>query len=110
MAARDAAAFATFLADDAVFVNGGRQLRGKAAIVADWRQYFGDGPAPFAWTPETAVAIDASGLGYTEGPVLDPSGATIASVGIRAAGDADGRWRVLFDNGYAVPPCACTQD
>ena len=110
MADRDADAFATFLAEDAVFVNGGQPLRGKAAIVAHWRQYFGDGPAPFAWAPETAVAMDAAGLGYTEGPVLDPSGATIARFHTTWRRDADGRWRVVFDNGYTVPPCACNQD
>ena len=33
MAARDQAAFASFIAEDAVFLNGGRgELRGKAAI------------------------------------------------------------------------------
>ena len=59
MADRDAAAFASFLADDAIFVNGTKPTRGKAAIAADWSRFF-VGPAPFTWRPETVVVLNPS--------------------------------------------------
>ena len=64
MADRDFAAFSALVADDAVFINGGQPLRGKAAILAFWKKFF-DGPAaPFAWRPEI---VEASGaIGYTD--------------------------------------------
>jgi len=57
MADRDIDAFASFLAEDAAFVNGRNPLRGKAAILADWAKYFEGEQAPFAWTPETVVVL-----------------------------------------------------
>ncbi len=77
MADRDHAAFASFLADDAVFVNGTRPIRGKAAIAAEWKRFF-DGPAPFTWAPATVVVLDDGSLAQDKGPVHDPAGKLIA--------------------------------
>lgn len=101
MARRDLTGFARFVSEDAVFVNGGSPLRGKAAIVAHWQRFF-DGPEPpFSWKPEI-VEVGADGtLGYTEGPVSQPSGTVFARF-YTTWQRVDERWQVVFDNGYPV--------
>lgn len=106
MAERDFAAFAAHVADDAVFIGGGRPLRGKAAVLAQWKAYF-DGPvAPFTWQPEIVEVAAGGELGYSEGPVTNADG----KVAVRFASTwrrspATGRWQVVFDNGYSVCNC-----
>lgn len=106
MAARDLAAFASHIADDAVFVNGGRPLRGREAIVEHWKRFFAAPAAPFAWRPELAEVTGNADLGYTEGPVALPDGRVVARFFTTWRRSPDGRWRVAFDNGYDTPPCA----
>lgn len=107
MADRDFAAFAGFIADDAVFVNGGQPLRGKAAILAHWKRFFEPAAAPFSWAPEVAEVVPSAGpLGYTEGPVKSPAGATFARFHSTWQRGANGRWLVVFDNGQRVCDCA----
>lgn len=102
MARRDHAAFGRHIHPEAVFINGGQPLRGRAAILADWQRHYTAPQAPFAWRPEI-VELGADGtLGYTEGPVTSPTGATIARFYSTWLLGADGRWLVVFDNGYAV--------
>ena len=69
MADRDFEAFATFVADDAVFLNGGRPLRGKAAVLAHWQRFFDTADAPFSWTPDLVEALPDGRLAHSEGPV-----------------------------------------
>ena len=109
MADRDAQAFASFIADDAVFVNGGQPLRGKAAVLAFWTQRFfvPGSPAPFAWKPEQAEVLATGQLGYTEGPVLSPDGRITGRFHSTWRFDpATKRWQVVFDNGAAACDCA----
>lgn len=102
MAERDFAAFATFIADDAVFVNGGKPLRGKAEVLAFWKRFF-DGPAaPFSWRPELVEIASGGDLGYSEGPVSSPQGKVFARFYSTWRRDGAGRWHVVFDNGYTV--------
>lgn len=102
MADRDFEAFASHIADDAIFVNGRSPLRGKAAILADWRKYF-DGPAPFSWKPETVVVLDDGSLAQTKGPVFDPAGKPILEFRSTWRREPDGQWKVVFDDGT----CRC---
>jgi ketosteroid isomerase-like protein len=104
MAARDHAAFATYVADEAVFF--GRQaLRGKAAVVAAWKAFF-DGPtAPFSWEPETVEVLDSGTLALSSGPVRDPDGKRVGTFNSIWRREADGHWRVVFDKG--CPECTC---
>lgn len=104
MADRDFAAFASHIADDAIFVNGRNPLRGKAAILADWKKYF-DGPVPFSWKPETVVVLDDGSLGQTKGPVFDPAGKPILEFRSTWRRGADGRWKIIFDDGA----CRCAE-
>ena len=101
MQQRDFAAFAAHIADDAVFINGGKPLRGKPAILEHWQAFFEDAAAPFSWSPEIAE-IGGRDLGYTEGPVLDPAGKVIARFVTTWQLQPDGEWRVVFDNGHDV--------
>jgi len=102
MARRDASAFAEFIAEDAVFVNSGSPLRGKAAIVEHWKRFFVAAAAPFSWRPEIVEVGALGALGYTEGPVMSPSGKVFAKFFTTWQMTSSGKWLVVFDNGYAV--------
>lgn len=105
MADRDHTAFATHVAEDAVFFGSRDVQRGKAAVVAAWKPLF-DGPqAPFSWSPAEVEVLDSGTLAMSSGPVLDPSGkrfGTFTSVWHR---DKDGSWKIVLDKG--CPPCDC---
>ena len=102
----DRGAFATFIADDAVFINGGKPLRGKAAIVAHWQRFYAGPRAPFSWKPEIVEVVESGRLGYSEGPVSDPDGVVVARYASTWRLDAAGQWKVVFDNGTEVCRCA----
>jgi uncharacterized protein (TIGR02246 family) len=105
MADRDFNAFASHVADDAVFINGGQPLRGKEAILAFWKRFFERPQAPFSWKPELAETTLAGDLGYTQGPVAAPDGKVFATFYSTWRREASGRWLIVFDNGY--PACDC---
>jgi uncharacterized protein (TIGR02246 family) len=105
MARRDFAGFLSFIADDAVFLNGGKPLAGKRAIADRWRPFF-DGPAaPFSWKPDLVVVLASATLASSTGPVSNPSGQVFSRFHSTWRLDSDGRWRIVFDNGY--PVCRC---
>jgi len=106
MAERDFTAFAAYVADDAVFIDGGRPLRGKAAVLAQWKTYFEGPVAPFTWRPEIVEVAAAGELGYSEGPVTNADGkVSIRYFSTWRRDPASGRWLVVFDNGYSVCNC-----
>jgi len=102
MARRDAAGFASHIADDAIFMgssDAARVLRGKRAIVEGWKQFF-DGPAaPFSWEPDIVEVLDSGALALTSGPVRDPKGELIGRFNSVWRMESGGRWRVVFDRG-----------
>lgn len=102
MAARDLKAFASFIAEDAVFINGGQPLRGKAAIVQYWERFFSGPSAPFSWNPDIVEVAAGGSLGYTEGPVTASSGTSASRFFTTWQRQAQGGWLVVFDNGYRV--------
>ena len=102
MADRDIDAFASFLAEDAIFQPGPDSLRGKAAILAAWGKYFEGAQAPFSWRPETVVVLDGGQLAQTKGPVFDPGGKPIMEFRSTWRRDPDGRWKVVFDDGTCL--------
>jgi ketosteroid isomerase-like protein len=104
MARRDSVAFATFLADEAVFFGPGA-IRGKAAVVTAWRGFFEGPDAPFSWEPETVEVLDSGTLAISSGPVRNPQGQRIGTFNSIWRREADGTWRVVFDRG--CPPCDC---
>lgn len=98
MATRDQAAFATYVADEAIFF-GRDVLRGRTAVVEGWKAYFEGATAPFSWEPETVEVLDSGTLALSSGPVWDPAGKRIGTFNSIWRREADGRWRVVFDKG-----------
>ena len=110
MAARDLAGFLAHVAEDAVFLNGGQPLHGRAAIGAHWAKFYEGPDAPFSWAPELVVVNAAGDLAQSIGPVHDPAGTLVARFYSTWRRDPDGRWRVVFDNGYDACPTAAAAD
>jgi ketosteroid isomerase-like protein len=102
MADRRFDTFGSFVADDAVFINGGQPLRGKTAVLLFWQRFFERADAPFAWKPEIVEVLATGRLAYSEGPVSGPDGKVFARYFSTWRREADGRWLVVLDNGYSV--------
>jgi ketosteroid isomerase-like protein len=103
MADRDHAAFAAFIADEAVFF-GRKEIRGRQAVVDAWASYYEGKEAPFSWRPETVVVLDSGTLGLSSGPVFGSDGkqtGTFSSIWRRTP---TGKWEIIFDKG--CPYCA----
>ncbi|MFC4311881.1 YybH family protein [Steroidobacter flavus] len=109
MAARDHAAFTRHLAEDAVFFDGEKAMRGKAAIAAAWKAYYEGPNPPFSWAPENIEVLDSGALAYSSGPVLDPKGKRVGTFNSVWRREADGTWRVVFDKGCSACDCKKAQ-
>lgn len=105
MAVRDSAAFARFIAPDAIFFGEKAVLRGKPAVVEGWSRFFAGPDAPFSWRPEKVEVLDSGGLALSTGPVHDPGGHQIGTFSSIWRRESDGSWRVVFDKG--CPVCNC---
>ena len=104
MADRDASAFATFLADETMFFNRNGAVRGKAAVIADWKRFFAEPKAPFSWAPEQVEVLPSGTLAISSGPVFAPDGERAASFTSIWRLEAPGVWRIIFDKGCNCPP------
>jgi ketosteroid isomerase-like protein len=105
MADRDHAAFASFLADEAVFMSDGQSLRGKQAVAAGWKRFYDAPQAPFSWEPDRVEVLDSGSLALSSGPVRDPQGKRVGTFNSVWRRDANGAWKIVFDKG--CPPCDC---
>jgi len=102
MAARDHAAFTSFVSDEAIFFSGEKRLRGKQQVTDSWKRFF-DGPdTPFSWKPETVEVLNSGTLALSSGPVYDPTGKLIATFTSIWRLEAPGKWRIIFDKGNDV--------
>jgi len=99
MADRDHAAFASFIADEAVFLMGGKPLRGKAAVADYWQRFYTERKAAFSWKPDHVQVLDSGTLGYSTGPVFDPDGKQFARFYSTWRREGSGAWRIVFDDG-----------
>jgi ketosteroid isomerase-like protein len=99
MADRDHRAFASFLADETVFLMGGKPLRGKGAVADDWKRFYTEPRAPFSWKPDHVQVLDSGALGYSTGPVFDPDGKQLARFYSTWRREDSGAWRIVFDDG-----------
>jgi ketosteroid isomerase-like protein len=104
MAARDHAAFVSFLSEQAHFFGGGEVLRGKAAVALGWKRYFDAPQAPFSWEPDQVEVLPDRTLALSTGPVKDPSGRPVARFNSIWRQEAPGVWRVVFDKGQPPDP------
>jgi len=106
MADRDLPAFASFIADDAVFFSGPNPRRGRQQIVDWWRRYYATPAAPFSWDPDIVEVLESGALALSSGPVRDPQGKVIARFTSIWRREAPGIWRIVFDKGNEV--CSCS--
>jgi ketosteroid isomerase-like protein len=105
MANRDTAAFAKFVAPEAVFFGEKSVMRGKAAVVEGWRGLFSGPAAPFSWRPETVEVIASGTLAHSSGPVHDAKGKQVGTFNSIWRREPNGTWLVVFDKG--CPVCTC---
>lgn len=106
MADRDHEAFGAFIAEEALFFGGQREVfRGRAKVMEGWKALYEGEQAPFSWEPEQVEVLDSGGLALSSGPVYDPQGNRVGTFSSIWRREPDGRWRVIFDKG--CPPCKC---
>ncbi len=105
MADRDPVAFASFLAKDTVFMSGARATHGSQAVVERWKAFFDGKQAPFSWAPEFVEVLESGTLAMSSGPVRDPSGKRTGTFNSVWRREADGKWKIVLDNG--CPSCNC---
>ena len=106
MAKRDHKAFATFIAEDAVFFGGeNRAYRGKKAVVDSWKGLYEKPDAPFV-----ALRIRRGHrmgkLAHSSGPVVYPKGERMGTFNSVWRRESDGSWKVVFDKGCDACDCA----
>jgi len=102
MADRDHQAFASFVADDAIFFGGPEPLRGKQQVVDGWAPFFEGSEAPFSWEPAEVEVLESGALALSSGPVRNAGGDLVARFTSIWRREADGTWRVVFDKGCDV--------
>ena len=108
MAERDLDAFAAFVSAEAVFVGGGRTLRGVEEIREAWNPFFEAAAAPFSWQPRQIEVLESGRLALSSGPVRGPDGTLIGTFNSIWRRNAAGEWKVVFDKGCDV--CAPESD
>lgn len=99
MADRDIEAFATFVSEEAVFMDGMTASRGRAAVVEHWTPLFEGENAPFSWEPEVVQVLESGTLALSSGPVYTPDGKRAGTYNSTWRLESDGKWRVVFDKG-----------
>lgn len=114
--AHDAEAFAAHLVGDTVFGAGGpAPVRGREAVVAEWKPIIDGKAFALRWHPQfVAIGADpsvavSSGPAWTEN--FDPQAKhrfTVSRFNSVWKREADGQWRVLFDGG--TPPKPATAE
>ena len=105
MKARDHAAFASFVADDAVFFNGPAPLHGKQAVADFWKKFYDKPAAPFSWEPDQVEVLSSGKLAASSGPVYNPEGKLIARFNSIWRREASGKWKIVFDKGEDICDC-----
>jgi len=98
MADRDAAHFAAFLSDEAVFVSGKSATHGSRNIAALWGRYFEKPSAPFSWYPDRVELVQSGTLALSSGPILDPQSRPIGRFSSIWRQESPGTWRIVFES------------
>jgi len=99
MADRDHPAFVSLIADEAVFLMGGKPLRGRAAVADYWKCFYTEPKAPFSWKPDHVQVLDSGGLAASTGLVFDADGQPFARFYSTWRREDSGVWRIVFDDG-----------
>lgn len=99
LAARDHAAFTSYLSAEAIFVGSTTTFRGREAVARGWKPYFADTEAPFSWQPANVWVLESGRLALSSGPVFGSDGACVGTFNSIWRLEDDGKWRVVFDKG-----------
>lgn len=105
MKARDHAAFARYLSDEAVFFGGANVLTGKDAVAKGWKGFYEGAQAPFSWEPDSVEVLASGTLAISGGPVYDENGKLFARFSSIWRLEAPGKWRIIFDRGWQLNDC-----
>ena len=105
MANRDTAAFAAFVAPDAIFFGEKSVMQGKAAVVDGWRGLFTGPTPPFSWKADKVEVLASGTLAHSSGPVYGADGRQFGNFNSVWRREPDGTWLVVFDKG--CPVCNC---
>lgn len=97
-AARDLAAFRSFLAADTVWM-GKEPLYGPDAVMKAWNAWLTAPKPPFNWGPDLALVLPSGDLARTTGPVKDPEGKQVGRFQSTWRRKAAGGWEIVFDFG-----------
>ncbi len=108
MADRNHAAFAAFIADEAIFFSGPKPLRGRVEVVEGWKRFYQRPEAPFSWEPAEIEVLASGTLAISSGPVRNGQGRQIATFTSIWRNEAPGVWKVVFDKGNDFCDCAKT--
>ncbi len=114
LAEHDAAAFAGFIAEGAVFgAKRPQPRRGRDAVVAAWSGLVAGKQLRLSWYPGMVAIGGEPGIAYSSGPALYEDLAPDSRQRFRIGEfqsiwhrDADGAWRVLFDDGIEPRPAS----
>src|SRR5262245_59030752 len=109
MADRSLDAFASLVAQDAVFFGRDKATHGKEAVVASWKPLFDGKDAPFSWASEQVEVAQSGTLAHSSGPVYDREGKRVGTFNSIWRREADGSWKVVFDKGCDACACAAAQ-
>ena len=102
MADRDHAAFATFLADEAVFFAGQTPQRGKQQIADAWKRFYEKPAAPFSWQPETVEVLESGTSRSLRARCMTRPERSIGTFTSIWRLESPGKWRIVFDKGCEV--------
>ena len=106
MADRDYKAFATFIADDAVFFGRENTARGKAAVVDSWKGLLRKTGCAVLVELGIGRSSDSGTLAHSSGPVLNRKGERVGTFNSIWRRESDGSWKVVFDKGCDACNCA----
>jgi ketosteroid isomerase-like protein len=101
LADRDLQKFTSMIAPDVIWL-GDKPLRGPAAVIESWKNYFEGPGAPFSWKPELVEVQDGGRLALSTGPVMDPAGKRVGTFTSIWRREPSGAWKIIFDRGCPV--------
>lgn len=106
----DIEAFASFIAEDAVFSGSGKSFVGREAIVEAWSFFFAPESPKISWHPESVVLAPDGTIGANQGPYrvvhATEGGGSKATQGtfFSVWRRVDGEWKIILDNGTEAKP------
>jgi ketosteroid isomerase-like protein len=106
VAEKDRRKFLSFIADEAIFVSGDEQMRGRDAIMKGWDAFFQENGPSLEWQPTGAEVLVGGDVGHTVGRWVrrarGADGRTVQTTGQYLTvwrKQADGSWLVVYDIG-----------